>query len=560
MKYIKEALLKSRGIYYMIAHVVISMVYIVIQARILLWISEAIENYKDPIHWINLVAIGCIIQVVLSAITDYCYNWGQQLMFTKMSNDMSVKINKADYDVFTKFSPGDIVTISGSLWHIVRIPTKAIGLIKSLISFVVNLITIGFISGVVMIPIAVVYTIGGIILFKTIRKWGECDSELHKVSNLRDKELDESINGFAEVRSFPGSGQRHIDKIKSLNHKALNIIKRRRTSSVKLAVIIDLIDGIATIGLMAYLILALQSGTMSSTSIAVSVIMYMWRLIDPLMNIIDTADQFSESTSKIPKYTEFMDTTNVVPVGKVEFEGFDDDSVIEFQDVDFSYDKSSQILKGVNFKIKKGEHIGICGPTGGGKSTLLKLLMKFYSVNHGAIKIDGISLDELETESYRKYVGMVHQNPHIFDGTLFENIKYAVPGATDEEVYEACKKACIYDFIMTLPERFGTNVGPRGLKLSGGQKQRIALARLFLLDPEVIVLDEATSALDNETEEAIQDALKQFTGKTMITVAHRLSTIKDSDRIVVIKEHTVAEQGTHDELVAKNGIYAAMLR
>ena len=560
MKYMKKALFESMGIRYMITHVVLSTVYIIIQARILLWISVAIENYKSPMHWVNLVVIGCAIQAGLSAITDFCYNWGQQLMFTKMSDDISAKINKADYDIFTRFSPGDIVTITGSLWAIVKIPTKAIGLIKSIVSFIVNLITIGIVSGVVMIPIAVIYTVGGIFLYRSIRKWGECDKELQEIANTRDKELDESINGFAEVRSFPGAGERHIRKIMSMNQKALNIIRRRRAASVKLSVLIDVIDGVATVGLMGYLILALQNGSMSSTSVAVSVIMYMWRLIDPLMSVIDTADQFSEFTSKIPKYTTFMDTVNKVPEGNIEFEGFDENSAIEFDHVDFSYDKSSQILKDVNFKIKKGEHIGICGPTGGGKSTLLKLLMKFYSVNSGAIKVDGIPIDDLETESYRKYVGMVHQSPHIFDGSLIDNIRYAVPEATNEEVYEACKKACIYDFIMTLPERFNTNVGPRGLKLSGGQKQRIALARLFLLNPEVIILDEATSALDNETEEAIQDALKQFAGKTMITVAHRLSTIRDSDKIVVIKDHTVEEQGTHEELVAKNGVYAAMLR
>jgi ABC-type multidrug transport system fused ATPase/permease subunit len=208
--------------------------------------------------------------------------------------------------------------------------------------------------------------------------------------------------------------------------------------------------------------------------------------------------------------------------------------------------------------IRKGERVGICGETGDGKSTLLKLLNRFYLPDSGHISIDHVNMDQITMSSYRKLVGSVQQENIVFPGSIRDNILFAVPNATEYELIEACKKAELYNFVSKLPEKFDTVVGPRGLTLSGGQKQRIALARLFLQDPEIILLDEATSALDNETETLIQDAIAKLEGKTIITVAHRLSTIKDCDCIYVMKGGRVAEFGTHEKLIERGGIYAAM--
>ena len=224
----------------------------------------------------------------------------------------------------------------------------------------------------------------------------------------------------------------------------------------------------------------------------------------------------------------------------------------------FAYEKSDMVLNKINLTIHKGESIGVCGESGGGKSTLLKLLEKFYAPIAGTITVDGIDIQELTSASLRDKMGVVSQDTYIFDTTIYENIRHGSPNATEYEVIDACKKASLYDFILSLPDGFQTQVGPKGLKLSGGQRQRISLARIFLRNPEIILLDEATSALDNESEKIVQQSLRAFSGKTIITIAHRLTTIENCDKIVVIDNHRIAESGTHSELLEQGGVYARL--
>jgi ABC-type multidrug transport system fused ATPase/permease subunit len=274
--------------------------------------------------------------------------------------------------------------------------------------------------------------------------------------------------------------------------------------------------------------------------------------------IVDELDELSTNLSYLPEFDEMMKYENVVKDGKIKLESFNSD--IKLNNLSFSYDSSDEVLHDINLTIHKGEKIGICGSSGGGKSTILKLLQKFYLPTKGSISIDDIDISELTNTSMRSFIGVVEQETHILNNTIWENIRYARSNASDYEVIEAAKKAEIYDFIQKLPEGFDTNVGPNGLKLSGGQKQRIALARIFLCDPEIVILDEATSALDSESERLIQHALDNLNGKTIIAVAHRLGTIKNSDKIVVIKDHKIYEKGTHSELMSMNGEYAHMYK
>lgn len=215
-------------------------------------------------------------------------------------------------------------------------------------------------------------------------------------------------------------------------------------------------------------------------------------------------------------------------------------------------------MNGINLKINKGETIGICGYTGNGKSTLIKLLNKFYKPTSGKILIDGIDIENFTKESLIKHIGVVHQEPYIFNGSFRKNLEYANPKCNELEIIEALKKVSLYDFIMKQEKGLDSEVGSRGIKLSGGQKQRLALARIFIKNPDIILLDEATSALDNETEVIIQNSLKEFKDKTVITIAHRLSTIQDADKIVVIDEHKIAEIGSHYELCDLGRIYYKM--
>jgi ABC-type transport system involved in Fe-S cluster assembly fused permease/ATPase subunit len=234
---------------------------------------------------------------------------------------------------------------------------------------------------------------------------------------------------------------------------------------------------------------------------------------------------------------------------------------IAFENVKFSYDTRKPALNGLTFNCERGTTTALVGESGGGKSTVFRLLFRFYNSERGRISIDGHDVKSITIDSLRRHIGVVPQDTVLFNETLMYNLKYANQHATDEEVYEACKAASIHDKIMSFPDGYNTKVGERGLRLSGGEKQRVAIARTILKNPRIILLDEATAALDTETEEHIQGALSTLSrGRTMLVIAHRLSTITTADRILVLHEGKVAESGTHDQLLAMKGRYASMWR
>jgi ATP-binding cassette subfamily B protein len=241
----------------------------------------------------------------------------------------------------------------------------------------------------------------------------------------------------------------------------------------------------------------------------------------------------------------------------VELKEFREDIV--FDRVSFSYEGERQILRDINLVIRKGETVAFVGPSGAGKTTICSLLPRFYDVDSGEIRIDGTDIRRYTQESLRRQIGIVQQDVFLFNGTIRENIMYGKLDATEEEVWEAARRAKLEEMILAQPEGLDTIIGERGVKLSGGQKQRLAIARMFLKNPPILILDEATSALDTETELAIQQSLAELSeGRTTLVIAHRLATIKDADRIVVVTEDGIAEQGRHEELLAAGGIYSRL--
>lgn len=277
--------------------------------------------------------------------------------------------------------------------------------------------------------------------------------------------------------------------------------------------------------------------------------------ISPVHQVIQFSEQFINGTTGFKRFLEIMDETE-----ENEYEGSkileNVKGDISFKDVTFSYNDSKTILNHVSFDINHGEKIALIGPTGGGKTTICHLIPRFYNITSGEIKIDDQNINDFTLESLRKNIGIVQQDVFLFNGTIKENILYGNENATDEQVIEASKKANIYEYICSLEDGFDTIVGERGVKLSGGQKQRISIARVFLKDPKILILDEATSALDNTTELLIQNSLNELSkGRTTIIVAHRLSTIKNATKILVVSNGSIIESGNHDELINKKGIY-----
>ncbi len=231
---------------------------------------------------------------------------------------------------------------------------------------------------------------------------------------------------------------------------------------------------------------------------------------------------------------------------------------IEFRNVSFKYKEGyDHVLKNISLHIKVGEYVALVGASGVGKTTLCSLIPRFYEVSQGEIMLDGQNIRGISLRSLRRRIGIVQQDVYLFAGTVLENIRYGKPSASEDEIISASKAANAHDFIMALPKGYNTDIGQRGVKLSGGQKQRLSVARVFLKDPPIIIFDEATSALDNESEKAVKDSLEKLThNRTTLVIAHRLSTVRNAQRIIVLTDNGIDEQGTHEELIALNGTYA----
>ncbi len=305
------------------------------------------------------------------------------------------------------------------------------------------------------------------------------------------------------------------------------------------------------------------ANSLISASDLTTYVLYVAMLIAPIRTFTAIFEQIQEGMTGFERFLEVMEVmpeeepVNPVKVGKLK-------GNIEFDNVSFRYKKETDdeqhlILNGLSLKIDAGKTVALVGPSGGGKTTLCNLIPRFYDIDEGKITIDGINIRDMRIYDLRKNIGIVAQDVFIFGGTVKENIAYGDFDATDEQIIAAAKLANIHDFITTLDKGYDTYVGERGVKLSGGQKQRISIARAFLKNPPILILDEATSALDNVTEMQIQTALEKLSeGRTTLVVAHRLSTVKNADEIIVLSSDGIAERGTHAELMAKNGVYATL--
>lgn len=292
-------------------------------------------------------------------------------------------------------------------------------------------------------------------------------------------------------------------------------------------------------------------------------VLYITMFLKPINRLVNIFEQLQNGMTGFQRFAEIMDQKDETDIGTIEADSLS--GKIVFDHVSFRYENSdaadadSKVIEDLSLSIEPGRTVALVGPSGGGKTTICNLIPRFYEANEGMISIDGIDIRDLTRESLRRNIGIVAQDVFLFNGSIRENIAYGNLDATDEEIVEAAKKAHIHDYIMTLEHGYDTGVGERGIKLSGGQKQRISIARVFLKNPSILILDEATSALDNATEMLIQQALNDLShGRTCIVVAHRLSTIKNADEIIVLTKDGITERGTHEELIAAGGMYAQL--
>lgn len=379
----------------------------------------------------------------------------------------------------------------------------------------------------------------------------------HQVGEINAR-IEDSLLGVRVVRSFTNE-KTEKEKFAKGNKEYVRIKNKSYRYMSSFHATVTLLDGImyiAVVGVGAYFmhIGVTTPGDFTASLLLVST------LLGSIRSIVDFSEQFSRGITGIERFADIMDeepditdSPDAKNIENVKGE-------IEFKDVSFSYVKGEKtILNHLNLHIPSGSNVALVGPSGGGKTTLCNLIPRFYEAESGEILLDGINTKDITLHSLRSNIGVVAQDVYLFSGTIRDNLIYGKPDATEEEIADATKKAGAYDFICALPDGFDTYIGERGVKLSGGQKQRISIARVFLKNPPVLLLDEATSALDNESEKLVQESLERLAeGRTTLTIAHRLTTIRNADEILVLTEEGIAEQGSHAELMKKGGIYSNM--
>ncbi|MFY9483391.1 MAG: ABC transporter ATP-binding protein [Tissierellaceae bacterium] len=288
--------------------------------------------------------------------------------------------------------------------------------------------------------------------------------------------------------------------------------------------------------------------------------LYVNFFMQPIKRLTNITQQLQDGATGFERFLEIMNIEPDIVDKEDAAELVEPQGEIQFENVSFSYKNGEErVLSNINLTIEKGKTVAIVGPSGAGKSTLCHLIPRFYEIDDGRIMIDGTDIRDIRLKSLRANIGLVQQDVFLFTGTIKDNILYGKPSASEEEVTEAAKKARIHDFIMTLPNGYDTYIGEKGVMLSGGQKQRISIARIFLKNPAILILDEATSALDNETEALVQESLNDLSrGRTSLIIAHRLSTVKNADEILVLTNEGIVERGKHQELLSQDGLYSQL--
>ena len=508
------------------------------------------------------IALGLLIMYIIQSLCKYYVSYQGHMMGANMERDMRQQLfdhyEKLSFSYYSRNNSGQMMSkLVSDLFDIAEFAHHGPeNLFISVVKIVGSFIFLFLINWRLALPLVVLVLCMFIFSFRQNQRMQETFMENRRKIGDVNSSLQDTLAGIRVVQSFANEDIER-EKFRKSNHAFL-ISKKNNYSCMG-----NFMGWNLFFQGMMYLVTLVFGGwliahdMMNVTDLAMYAL-YIGIFISPIQILVELIEMMQKGLAGFRRFLDVMETEPEIvdapdakPLTNVK-------GRVCYEDVSFHYsDDETPVLSHVSFEIPAGKSIALVGPSGSGKTTICSLLPRFYDVTGGRITIDGKDVRTLGLKSLRSQIGMVQQDVYLFSGTIRENIAYGKPGASMEEIIEAAKRANIHDFIEELPDGYDTFVGERGARLSGGQKQRISIARVFLKNPPILVLDEATSALDNESERWIQQSLEELSeGRTTITIAHRLSTIRNADEIIVITEDGIAERGTHETLLKKNGIYA----
>ena len=533
---------------------VIGMVYPIVTNKML---NELIPNKL----YTQIIVAGIIVLVlyVIRMLLRYFVQYYGHLIGTKMQGQMRTDLfrhlEKLPYTFFDNHETGSILTrITSDLFEVVELahhgPENLFISVIMIVGSFIYLCSIDVYLTLIIFACVPIMVLVSVIMRKKMR---EAFTERRKSTAVINAATESSITGIRVTKAFTNA-DKEMEKFEVGNKLFIEASRKSYDAMGKFFASTSFVTDVFNVILLIAGGLFLYSGRINFgdySTFIVSVNLF----INPVNTLIGFVEQYQNGTTGFKRFLEIMDekpeeeSPTAEPLTNVQGD-------IEFKNVSFRYNDEREVLDNISLNVKKGEIFALVGPSGGGKTTICHLIPAFYKIQEGEILIDGKNINDITLESLRKNIGIVQQDVFLFNGTIRDNILYGKLDATEEEVYEAAKRANIHDYVMSLEKGYETEIGERGVKLSGGQKQRLSIARVFLKNPAILILDEATSALDNTTEILIQQALDELCkGRTTIVVAHRLSTIKRAKEIAVISEGKIIEQGTHDELMALGGTY-----
>lgn len=508
---------------------------------------------------LTLTAVYAVLKLIDMAAGYYMIYIGHGMgvkIEKDMREDMFAHLLTVPFSYFDKTKVGQLMSrITTDLFDVVEFAHHCpeeffIAGIKVTASFIILAAINPLLTVSTFIAIPIIFY--GSLYFR--RKMRRIFKERRVIAGEVNAQTETSLLGIRVVKSFANE-QTETDKFNARSTEFAQVQKDSYKYMAMLNCVVRMFDGLMYVVMILLGGYFLMTGKITAADMT-AYLLYIGMLIAAIKRIVEFTEQFEKGMTGIERFAEVMEVPSEPGYNSPDtIESIKGD--INFENVTFSYEEEKgDVLANLNLTIKQGENIAIVGPSGGGKTTMCSLISRFYELKEGKITIDGKDINDINLHSLRQAIGVVQQDVYLFSGTVIENILYGAPAATREDAMEAAKRAGAHDFIMSLPQGYDTYIGERGVMLSGGQKQRISISRVFIKNPPIIVLDEATSALDNESEQYIKHSLAELTkGRTTFTIAHRLSTIRNASRIIVLTDKGIEEQGTHEELLSRSGIY-----